>query len=173
MPRLYVMALVVAFLTGGVALPRGAMGNPPLSAVVEFGQPDSGSPFAPTLQHDASSHAKDRPVPRTVVITQGGTVTFLIQARTHGLAIYEPGIEPGDINVGITQPAPPGCPPTPLLDDATGRIAVFDQPCAVGQTTDVVSYTFTDPGRHLFICTFSPHFVDFDMYGWVIVKPAE
>ena len=32
------------------------------------------------------------------------------------------------------------------------------------------SFTFTEPGRYLVICTFLPHFADAQMYGWVIVK---
>jgi plastocyanin len=31
------------------------------------------------------------------------------------------------------------------------------------------SYTFTEPGRYLVICTFFPHF-NVGMYGWVVVR---
>jgi plastocyanin len=156
--------IVVALLT----LPFITAADPPMSATVEFGQPDTGSPFPP--DHDQSGHAKDRPVPRTVVISPGGTVEFRINARTHGLAIYGPGIEPEDIDSNDTIASVAPCPPPPLIDDPNGRIAVFDQPCALGLQTDVVTFTFNEPGRYLFICTFFPHFVDFDMFGWVNVK---
>jgi hypothetical protein len=108
-----------------------------------------------------------------VVISQGGTVTFRINARTHELAIYAADTEPEDINTSLTKPPVAGCPNVPLIDDPNGRIAVFDQPCALGLQTDVVSFIFDEPGRYLFICTFFPHFVDFDMFGWVIVEPGE
>jgi plastocyanin len=164
---------LVVVLVGLLALPVVVAAQPPLSATVEFGRPDTGSPFSPG--HDESGHAKDRPVPRTVVISQGGTVTFRINARTHELAIYAAGTEPEDIDTSLTKPPDlvAGCPDVRLIDDPNGRIAVFDQPCAVGLQTDVVSFTFDEPGRYLFICNFLPHFVDFDMFGWVIVEPGE
>jgi hypothetical protein len=105
-----------------------------------------------------------------VVISQGGTVEFHINTAAHGLAIYEPGTRPEDIDADVTTPAVMECPTVPLIDDPDGRIAVFDQPCALGMATDVVSFTFNEPGRYLFICTFRPHFVDFEMYGWVNVE---
>jgi hypothetical protein len=55
---------------------QDASGGLPMSATIEFGQPDTGSPFPAPSGHDQSSHAKDNLVPRTVVIAQGGTVTF-------------------------------------------------------------------------------------------------
>ena len=30
--------------------------------------------------------------------------------------------------------------------------------------------TFSAPGKYLVICTFLPHFVEFEMYGWVVVR---
>ena len=30
--------------------------------------------------------------------------------------------------------------------------------------------TFDEPGRYLVLCNFTPHFAEFDMYGWVNVK---
>jgi plastocyanin len=150
-------------------LPLLSRGGPPDTAVVQFGQPDTGSPFPPSQQHDQSSHAKDNIVPRTVVIAAGGTVEFQINTPAHGLAIYQAGTEPEDIDVTILKPsAGPPCPPPPLIDDDQDRLVVFAQPCAGGPS--VVSYTFQNPGRYLIICVFSPHFVDFDMFGWVIVQ---
>ena len=43
-----------------------------------------------------------------------------------------------------------------------GRTAVRSVASALG--------TFSVPGRYLVICNFLPHFVDNDMYGWVIVQ---
>jgi plastocyanin len=158
---------VVAFAL--CTLPLLSLGGPPDTAVVQFGQPDTGSPFPPSQQHDQSSHAKDNIVPRTVVIAAGGTVEFHINTPAHGLAIYQSGTEPEDIDVTIIKPsAGPPCPPPPLIDDDQDRLVVFAQPCAGGSS--VVSYTFQDPGRYLIICVFLPHFVDFDMFGWVIIQ---
>jgi plastocyanin len=107
-------------------------------------------------------------VPRTVVIAQGGTVTFETFG-VHQVAIYDVGTEPEDIDTSILAAPVPGCPPVPLINDPLNRVAILGaQPCAGGPIA--VSYTFHDPGRYLIICTFLPHFADFDMYGWVIVK---
>ena len=46
--------------------------------------------FDPGEGHDQSFHASDKMVPRTVVISQGGSVTFSI-TPPHQLAIYGPG----------------------------------------------------------------------------------
>ena len=139
-----------------------------LSATVEFGQPNVGSPFPPNPAHDQSAHAKDNMVPRTVVIDKGGTVTFNTFG-VHEVAIYAPGTEPGDIDATDLIMMPAGCPAfAPLLiDDDTNRIALYSQPCGPGLRT--VSHTFDEPGRYLVICAFLPHF-EVQMWGWVIVR---
>jgi plastocyanin len=144
-----------------------ARSSTPSTATVQFGQPNAGSPFPPPQEHDASGHAADNLVPRTVVISAGGTVTFNTFG-VHQVAIYDAGTEPSDINTNVrrTTPCIPGNPPL-LINDATNRLAVFDQPCAGGPTAP--SYTFDRPGRYLVICAFLPHF-EVQMWGWVIVK---
>ena len=147
-----------------------ATGGLPLSATIEFGQPDTGSPFPPPSGHDQSSHAKDNLVPRTVVIARGGTVTFDLSGpgrAIHQVAIYPDGTEPGDVDITALAPPAAGCPPVPLIADPDGNVLAA-QPCAGGTTSP--SYTFNTPGRYLVICTFLPHFAAFQMYGWVIVK---
>jgi hypothetical protein len=67
----------------------------------------------------------------------------------------------------VLAPPVPGCPPAPLIADPDG-IVLAPQPCAGGTTSP--SHTFATPGRYLVICTFRPHFAEFQMYGWVIVK---
>lgn len=147
-----------------------ALGPSPLSATMQFGQTNVGSPFPPPQGHDRSSHAIDNLVPRTVVIGAGGTVTFNVPAGSvHQVAIYDDGTKPQDIDTTDTTAGGAGCPPVPLIDDDTNRIAVLGaQPCAGGPTSP--SHTFDDPGRYLVICTFVIHFVEFQMYGWVEVK---
>jgi plastocyanin len=138
------------------------------SAEVQFGVPGVGSPFPPPQGHDSSSHAQDNLVPRTVVIQRGGRVTFNTFGP-HGVAIYEDGVDPRDIDTSVLAPPSATCPPVPLIDDPEGRVAVVaPQPCAGGTTAP--AYTFHNPGRYLVICRFLPHFAQFDMYGWVIVK---
>lgn len=161
--------VVVACLASCVLLPFGAVGNPPDTATMQFGK-DVGSPFPASTEHDQSSHAKDSLVPRQVVISQGGTVTFnIIGSAVHQIAIYQPGTKASDIDVTKLTAGGANCPPRPLIDDPVGRVAVLDdQPCAGGETT--LTFRFDEPGRYLIICTFLPHFRDFDMYGWVTVK---
>jgi plastocyanin len=140
-----------------------------LAATIQFGNQGTGSPFGPPGSHDHSFSAPDTLVPQTVVIDQGGTVTFRTYGG-HGIAIYEPGVAPGDIDVTDLNPPVAGCPPQPLIDDATDRITVLGtQVCAGGSPTK--QFTFTEPGKYLVICTFLPHFTDAKMYGWVIVRP--
>jgi len=156
------------FVSGGMSSVQEIDGGLPMSATVAFGQPDTGSPFPPPSGHDQSSHAKDNLVPRTVVIGQGGTVTFDLSGpgrAVHQVAIYPDGTEPGDVDTAALAPPPAGCPPVPLI---AGGNVLEPPPCAGGSTSP--SYTFTEPGRYLVICTFLPHFVDAQMYGWVIVK---
>ena len=141
-----------------------------MTATVQFGQANVGSPFPPTSGHDQSAHAVDAMVPRTVVIDKGGTVTFKTFG-VHQVAIYGDGTEPGDIDTTDLILTPAGCPKpmgAPLMiDDDTNRIAVYPQACGPGERQ--VVHTFPDAGRYLVICAFLPHF-EVQMYGWVIVR---
>lgn len=153
----------------GAALSAGgpaAAAATPMTATIKFGHAGVGSGFPPPEEHDQSGHAADKLVPSTVVIATGGTVTFETFG-VHQIAIYEPGTRPEDIDTSQVTAAPAGCPPIPLIDDATNRVATINKPCGPPVT---LSYTFTSPGRYLVICSFLPHFVDFRMYGWVIVQ---
>jgi plastocyanin len=140
-----------------------------LSATIEFGRDDLGSPFPPPSGHDGSGHSRDSLFPAEVVIDKGGTVTFVMGASgVHEVAIYQPGTTPGDINTGLLDPPAPGCPPVPTINDPNHRITILsDQVCEGGSTHP--SYTFNTPGRYLVICTFLPHF-NVGMYGWVTVR---
>jgi plastocyanin len=137
-----------------------------LSATIQFGKPNVGSPFPPVPPHDQSAHAKDDMVPRTVVIDKGGTVT-INTFGVHEVAIYDDGTEPEDIDTTDLVFMPAGCPNAPLLmNDDTNRLALYAQPC--GGPRQVV-HQFPDPGKYLVICAFLPHF-EVQMYGWVIVR---
>ena len=155
---------------GGGSQSQGG-GSSPLAASVQFGQPNVGSNFPPAAAHDHSFNAKDNLVPRTVVIDVGGTVTYQTFG-VHQVAIYKPGTEPTDINTSLVTGGGRGCPPLPLINDPTNRLAVLGaQPCGGGPTSP--SYTFTQAGRYLVICSFSPHFIDAKMYGWVEVRARD
>jgi hypothetical protein len=150
----------------GAGAPVSPSGADPMTATVKFGHAGVGTTFPPTAEHDQSGHAIDSLVPVTVVIKAGGTVNF-DTFGVHQLAIYAPGKRPEDVDVDNLTAAPAGCPPVPLINDPVDRIAFISRPCGPPVT---LSYTFPDPGRHLVICTFRIHFVEFQMYGWVIVR---
>src|SRR5688572_25013939 len=54
--------------------------------------------------------------PQRVTIAAGGTVDFFI-AGLHQIAVYDNGIQPGDINTSLSAADAPN-----LIDDPTGRI---------------------------------------------------
>jgi len=135
---------------------------------VRFGNPDAGSPFPPNPPHDSSGNAKDNLIPRTVVISAGGSVTFEMPAR-HKPAVYRDGTVPTSINITPAPPAP-GCPPIATVNDPNGRLFHTTNCPAVGSLVPTPPGTFATPGRYLVICELRPHFVDNDMYGWVIVQ---
>jgi plastocyanin len=140
-----------------------------LSASVDFGRDDLGSPFPPPSGHDQSGHSRDSLFPQEVVIDKGGTVTFVMGfSGVHEAAIYAPGTSPKDINASLLAPPAAGCPPVPTINDPNHRIAIVaDQVCEGGNPAP--SWTFNTPGRYLVICTFLPHF-QAGMYGWVTVR---
>jgi hypothetical protein len=140
--------------------------------LVKFGQNEHGSPFDPAVGHDHSTQAKDRLVPRTVVIDRGGQVEFEIDPF-HRVNIYRVGTQPGDIDASklINFQSGPVFIPNFVIDDPVGRIAqgpAFS--FAVEQTWVTPAGTFNQPGRYFVMCSFLPHFVANDMYGWVIVR---
>jgi plastocyanin len=146
-----------------------AQSDGPLSATVEFGRDNLGSPFPPPSGHDESGHSRDSMFPQNVVIDKGGTVTFVMGVSgVHEAAIYAPGTTPGDINAQLLSPASAGCPPVPTINDPNHRIAIVsDQVCEGGSATP--TYKFNNPGKYLVICTFLPHF-EAGMYGYVTVR---
>lgn len=156
-------------------LRAGRPGGPtPLTATIQFGQPNVGSPFPPDPPHDQSAHAKDNLVPRNVVIRTGGTVTFQVPRGVHQIAIYNPGTDPADIDTSnvTTLAAFAGCAGPPVvnaplvINDPTNRLAVFPIPCFASATR---TRTFNNAGKYLVICAFLPHF-EVQMWGWVTVR---
>ena len=152
--------LVVAAV--GLVIPAVVAAGPDGSATVRFGNPTAGSPYPPPVfDHDSSSNARDNLIPRTSVISAGGTVTFDV-AGFHQVAVYRAGTQPEDITV-------PPFPPNLFIDDATNRLALGPAAGAQGPWTPPAG-TFSTPGRYLIICNVTPHFAIDNMYGWVDVK---
>jgi hypothetical protein len=147
-----------------------------LNATVSFGRDDVGSKFPPPSGHDQSFHAKDKVRPHVVHIRAGGSVTFEM-GTFHQVAIYDDGVNPGNIDVTNTvdltapPPAPPGTVIIPdfLIDDSANRLAVGPFSFAPMSWTSPPG-TFDSPGTYLVICAVVPHFVLANMYAWVVVR---
>ncbi|WP_420127067.1 hypothetical protein [Longimicrobium sp.] len=129
------------------------MAAPESDAFMIFGHPQVGTNYPPGA-HDQSFHGKDRIIAQTVVIDAGQKVIFQVYPG-HRVGIYKPGVRPEDILLGN---------PGPFVLDATNRIALQSQP------TPQLSWKFNTPGRYLVICAIKSHFVNANMYGWVIVR---
>jgi plastocyanin len=141
----------------------------PLTAVVKFGKPNTGSPFPPPSGHDQSGHARDSLTPGTVVIDATGSVRFELPPDVHQIAIYDNGKGPGDVNTNallVAPNLPSGCPPVPLINDSVMRLAFQTHACFQPWS---YTHTFPTAGKYLVICTFLPHF-QVGMYGWVTVR---
>jgi hypothetical protein len=141
------------------------LAGPDGTATVRFGNDDVGSPFPPITEHDNSGNGKFNLIPRTATIAQGGTVTYdiLIRFGIHQPAVYEAGTTPDDITIQG---------PFPFVNDLDGRLAIgpaVNAAAGTGTWTTPAD-TFDEPGRYLVLCNFTPHFAEFDMYGWVQVK---
>jgi plastocyanin len=127
-------------------------GAPATGALMLFGNPGAGTDYPPGA-HDASFHGKDRVIPGTVVIDAGQKVTFRVYPG-HRVGIYKDGVRPEDINPGTG----------PFILDPTNRLALQGVP------VPTITFTFHNPGRYLVICAARRHFVEANMYGWVIVR---
>ena len=142
-----------------------------VTPVVKFGQNDHGSPFDPAIGQDPRRNG-GLLIPRTVVIPVGGQVTYQIDPF-HRVNVYRAGTAPSDIDVSklIDFVSGPVFIPNFVIDDPTNRIAQSPPfQFAIQQTWTTPLGTFNVPGRYLVICSFLPHFVENDMYGWVIVQ---
>lgn len=148
-------SLLVAVVA--LAVPTVVLADPDGSATVRFGNSQAGTEFPPG-EHDASFNGEDNLIPRTVVISAGGAVSFDVDGF-HQAAIYRAGTTPGDIAV-------PAFPPNLFVNDATDRLYLGP----VGTNSTTPGGTFASPGKYLMLCNVTPHFAFAKMYGWVIVK---
>jgi hypothetical protein len=137
MRKSVILAIVLVLVL--LAVPLAVIATPPTQAHVHFGDENAGSPFDPGEGHDQSFHASDKMVPRTVVISQGGSVTFSI-TPPHQVAIYGPGTTPNDINLDpiylddLAVPFPPFIIPDILINYPVGRVALSPEPNFFGHT---------------------------------------
>jgi hypothetical protein len=178
------VALAVACTEAGPAAPDAPAASLAKSAsaaafpeevTLSFGRDDVGSPYAPPEEHDQSFHAKDKIRPRLVHLAAGGNVVFDM-GTFHGVAIYEPGTKPEDIEVSdatledLTIPFPPFVLPDFLIDDPDGRVTA-PSPISFGPMQwSPPEGTFDEPGRYLVICYVVPHFVFAKMYAYIEVR---
>lgn len=169
-------AVALAAGTAPLASARGhdhrPIDGPLASATVSFGQWPAGA--SPTLDRMATPDAPAAAnthllLPYRAKVKVGGSVNFII-AGFHQIVVYGPGKAPGDVNTGTLLPIP-GLPPfLGLIDDPAGR--VYRGPTPAGLPQDRVEVVqFNQRGSHLVICSFSPHFINDNMHGWVDVLP--
>jgi hypothetical protein len=168
MPRRKRLAAMVLVIAGVAVLAPAVLAGPDTSATVRFGNDDVGSSFPPITEHDQSGNGKFNLIPRTVTIAEGGSVTYdiLVRFGFHEPKVYDVGTSLDDIDVRL-----------PLsqflfIDENDGLVASGPR---VGAAQGTASWTtppgtFDEAGRYLVLCNFSPHFAEFNMYGWVDVK---
>lgn len=161
-------ALALALIGAAMFSQGVGLAGPPGSASVNFGQEGVGSlannPNELARGHDESGEAVDTLVPRTVVISAGGEVSFKNAGGVHQIAIYGDGTSPDDIDTDDKIGIPPFFGGAPrFINDDTNRLDV-------GAVAGDLSFVFDEPGKYLIICAFEGHFVGRDMYGWVQVK---
>jgi plastocyanin len=153
----------VAAAGGSGNATSGTMAATPLSATMQFGLENVGSSNPPP---HPSFHANDTIVPQTVVIDQGGTVTFNTNG-IHQISIFPPGKDPDDVDVTSPAQHPCGASLPPVIVDGD-EIAINGlNPSGCGPRT--YTHQFDTPGKYLVICSVLPHF-QIKMYGWVTVR---
>jgi hypothetical protein len=82
--------------------------------------------------------------------------------------VFEPGTVPGDIDTSQTEPIP-NFPGLTRITYSDGRLALAPDQPLVETEWETPDGTFDEPGRYLVICTTTVHFVQSNMYAWVIV----
>jgi hypothetical protein len=130
------------------------------TAIVSFGQ------SVPPVDRFVSPNASNGHVlvPNVATVRAGGTVNFII-AGLHQVIVYAPGKTPGDVNTTMVRPTAPN-----LIDDPVGRIYAGLDPNNPAQLRDRVEVVqFLNRGVHLVTCGVVNHFVNDNMFGYVVV----
>jgi hypothetical protein len=144
--------------------PDGPLAN----ATVSFGHWRTEPPFDRMTQLATPDRNVHFITPNEVKVKAGGGVSFIISGL-HNVQVFEPGIEPGDINTTLITPMTGPAPFTglPIINDPNGRIYRGPDPSLMPlDRVEVVN--FPNPGLHLVICGFLFHFQDL-MHGYVRV----
>ena len=113
-------------------------------------------------------------IPNTVTIDissngpDDGGVNFIISGN-HVVAVYDDGTQPEQINTNLLVPGITTA--GGVIDDAANRIyRGSNQTAATGARDRVEVVRFAKPGAYLVICAIRNHFVNNQMYGYVVVK---
>jgi hypothetical protein len=147
----------------------------PSEVIISFGRDDVGTEFFPPGEHDRSFHAKDKIRPRVVHLAAGGEVVFDM-GSFHGVAIYEPGTTPDDIEISpatledLVLPFPPFLLEGFLINDPDGRVADRSPVSMAPMQWSPPEGIFDEPGRYLVLCYVLPHFVEAKMYAYIEVR---
>ena len=171
MSRCHVHLLrAVAALAIGLGTSCAWASDPLQNATVSFGQWMSSPPLDrfPNFLGSPTTNVHEM-TPNVVTIKAGASVNFIISGL-HNIAIYDDGVQPGEINIALTTPTTNPAPPIrPIINDPNRRIyRGVDPSLQPRDRVEVVN--FSEPGVYLVICGVLPHFIE-GMYGYVRVLP--
>jgi plastocyanin len=174
---------VVAMLFIGLAAPL-AMANDgrQTNATVSFGQwqadPESDPPLDRLLGNPLMGIGNNHElIPKVVKIKAGGAVNFIISGL-HNVAVYDDGTLPAEIDTTLLLPGAGGG----IINDPTNRIYRGVDPNATESPSPLLSLPsrdrvevvlFPKPGKYLVICGVRNHFVEDDMFGFVVVREED
>lgn len=161
---------IVAMLFIGLAAPLAmADGNRRANATVSFGQwqADPDAPLDRLLGNPPMGAGNNHElIPKVVKIKAGGAVNFIISGL-HNPIVYDDGTRPSAINTASPLPGAGGG----IIDDPNNRIYRGVDPNPQPPSRDRVEVVlFPKPGKYLVICGVLNHFVNDDMFGFVVVE---
>jgi plastocyanin len=180
---LSIISIMTFFGIGLIASAAMADDGPLANATVSFGQwktdrdPPIDRVITPVPQ--GAGFVIDKITPDTIKIKEGGAVNFVISGL-HNVAVYDVGTKPSDITVGGIFPPLPGA-AGGIINDPRNRLyrgldpnASAPQPPAIPSIRDRVEVVnFAKPGTYLVICGVVNHFVNDDMFSYVVVLPSK
>jgi plastocyanin len=111
-------------------------------------------------------------IPNVVRIRAGGSVNFIISGL-HNVQVYNDGTRPEDIKISPPDPLPGVA--GGIIDDPDNRIYRGWDPNPIPnnfQRDRVEVVQFTEPGTYLVICGVVNHFLNDNMFGFVVVRKA-
>ena len=143
--------------------------GPLASAVVSFGQWKIDPPLNRYPNIPPAPAANNHQLfPFEAIVRKGGGVMFVISGL-HQVIVYDDGMEPADIAIGVTVPTTGVPAGVPLIDFGNGRLYRGPDPSLMPMLDRTETVHFPRRGRFLVICGVLPHFVDDNMHGYVRV----